>query len=246
MPYLTAIFLFIVGVWGKQLVKWFWRIVYDIPLGILQGISSRLGLKILENLDKRNAEDTFLYRLVQGFNFLDLFCIFFFICFCLDPNSFVEVAEEFGGLIVIGFIAPFFLSLYIHAEAPQRIYEKKIKEDKFAQYQYIVGREIEVLNGAIWSERDNLNNITSRGMPIKPLSMEQINSHHYTVGALGYYNGEVEAKLSSRYYNEAYDGYWIPVKYLKCVDDKFSIPQQSSPTSNTDHSDHNTPDTLSQ
>lgn len=209
MPYLTAIFLFIVGAWGKQLVKIIWYAVYHIPILILQAVASFFGSTVRIQLKKINAEDTFLYRFVQGLNFLDLFCIFFFICFCIDSEMFTDIIEDLGGLMVIGFVAPFFLTIYIHAVAPNKIKENREKEDKLEQYKYLVGREVVIIPGAVWSERDSFDNVMERGKPVRHTNSS------LTVEMLGYYEGEPEARLSARYYKGTYDRYWIPAKYLK-------------------------------
>lgn len=220
MPYLTAIFLFIVGAWGKQLVKIIWYAVYHIPILILQAVASFFGSTVRIQLKKINAEDTFLYRLVEGVNFLDLFCIFFICCMLADPNSLPEIIEETGGLMIIGFIFPFIGSVYIHS-LPYQAKKDLEKENEFEKYQSLPGKYVVILPNAYWSARDSLANIDERGKEVSSAYLGK----QYKVECIEYFNDRIEAQLKNSERGVAPDERWIPAKYLECVDTKVSTPQ---------------------
>ena len=216
-----AILLVVVGIWGKQLVKAIWFAMHHLSAIILQIVASVFGVAAEKKLKEYNYQDSGIYRFVAGLNFLDIFCVFFIVCFIIDPDSLPAILDETGALLGIGFLFPFVGSFVIHVQiaenlkkepaSPEDPEEEKRKIDAIAEYKQYIKRNVKILPGAVWSSRSSAENLVQRGQPVPT----EIIGCTFWVDKLDYYKDHVEARLRTKLYGDSYDCWWIPVEYLR-------------------------------
>lgn len=211
MPYLMAIFYILLAIFGTKMFTAIWYVFVHGPVFILQCIVSFFSGKATSKLKEKKAEDTALYKFIDTLNIFDIFSLFFLTCMIIDPNSLPSIVEEDGALMLVGFLFPFFGSFFIHVIIPEKEKERLARGEHIKLYEYLIGQDVDVIEGAIWSTKPVYENVMNKGKPVAEFPKYKI-----TVEELDYYEGKVEAKLSAKgKYKERYNGYWIPAKYLK-------------------------------
>ena len=206
MPYLMAIFFILLGIFKTKLFLGVWYVIHHVPVIILQAVASFISGRATSKLKEKNAEDTAIYKFIDNLNFCDLLSLFFLSCMIVDSNSLSSIVYDDGALMLVGFLFPFFGSFFIHVIIPEREKERYARGEHIELYKHLIGQDVEIIEGAVWSKQPVYKNVMERGMPVRNRYEEKT-----IVSALEYYEGNVEAKLSSGWYS----GRWIPAKYLR-------------------------------